>query len=91
MEEKQKKMEFCFVCEKPIVDETVHKCLFTSESMCRSCFEVQLRSMFNDVGSDALSKLRRRIEDHLRKSPGAVIWYGARLAAGGHIKFEDLI
>ena len=46
---------------------------------------------FHDLDPEDLGKLRRRIEDLLRKSPWDLLTVAARLAVIGRIKWEDLI
>jgi len=44
-----------------------------------------------DLDRDETAKLRRRIEDLLRKSPAALYRVAGELAAQGQIRIDDLI
>jgi len=47
--------------------------------------------MGGDLDREELAKLRRRIEDLLRKSPATLYRVAGQLAADGEIRIDDLI
>lgn len=64
---------------------------FEGEDLCNDCNVAEIKALLSECDGEELKKLRRRVEDHLRKSPADLLAIGARLAAGGRIKIEDLI
>jgi len=47
--------------------------------------------MDGELDREELAKLRRRIEDLLRKNPAALYRVAGRLSADGEIRIDDLI
>jgi len=64
----------------------------TGSPICVSCLEDLLRQEYlRDTSPDQKKILRRRIEDHLRKNPAALIEVGAMLGASGDVRVDDLL
>jgi len=62
------------------------------EPICMDCLEDVLRQEYlQELEPEDLVKLRRRIEELLRKTPQSLIEVAAHLGARGLIKYEDLL
>jgi len=51
----------------------------------------ELAFVWPGLGKDKVTKLRRRVEDCLRKNPSALLDVASDLAAKGQIRIDDLI
>jgi len=79
-------------CSHCGVTPATHRDPLSGDPLCQVCLETMLRQeYFHDLDPEDKSRLRRRIEDLLRKSPWHLNATAARLAVSGRIKWEDLI
>ena len=67
------------------------KMIYRGDQLCPDCLRAEIRAMLVDCDPEETAKLRRRIEDAMRKSPGLLIEIGAILASRQQIKIDDLI
>jgi len=79
----------CSHCGNP---PAAHRDPLFGNPLCSFCLEIILRQeYFADLDPEDKARLRRRIEDLLRKSPWDLNTTAARLAVSGRIKWRDLI
>lgn len=52
---------------------------------------MDIRAQLNKLNEEATAKLRRRVEDYIRKTPAALLRVAAMLAEAGEIRYKDLI
>ena len=64
---------------------------FEGDHLCRSCDAAETRALLSECNGEDLKKMRRRMEDAVRKDRGLMIRLAADLAAEGRIKIDDLI
>jgi len=64
---------------------------FLGEDLCHACDVAELKALLSECDADEVKKLRRRVEDRLRKSPADLLIVAAELAASGAIRVDDLI
>ena len=64
---------------------------FEGDDLCDGCNVAEIKALLSECDKEESKKLRRRVEDHLRKSPADLLDTGARLAASGAIRIDDLI
>jgi len=61
--------------------------------LCPTCHREEIKAILSDADLDReeWARIRRRVEDHLRKSPASLLDVAAGLAATGQIRIDDLI
>lgn len=64
---------------------------YDGEDLCADCDVQEIAARLSECGVEELKKLRRRVEDRLRKSPSELILIAARMAAAGSIRVDDLL
>jgi len=64
---------------------------FDNLPLCSECARREILGILEGLDLKEMAKLRRRVEDHLRKSPADLIAIICRLAAKGSIEITDII
>lgn len=59
--------------------------------LCPECAEREIIGLLEGIDQEDLTKIRRRVEDCIRKNPQALMWAATRLAARGQVKIIDLL
>ena len=62
-------------------------------NLCHACHRAEIEALLRgaDLDREETGKLRRRIEDVLRKNPGVLLQVAVLLAADGSVNIDDLV
>lgn len=75
-------MNACLYCDSPHLTQYIGN---DGGLLCEQCARREISGLLNDMDPEELKKLRRQIEDRLRKSPQAVREIAISLAIQGEI------
>jgi hypothetical protein len=78
----------CYLCDNPA---SGYISPLDGEPRCLECARIEIIGLFEGADKSDLAKLRRRVEDRLRKSPGDLWGVIALLASTGSISWQDLL
>ena len=70
---------------------THYVALLNTDLLCQNCSQQEIRKLVEKLQSEDLNKLRRRIEDRIRKSPQDLISVICTLAISGSIRMNDIV
>ena len=76
-------MMTCLYCDSPHLAQYIGN---DGEPLCADCARREISGLLNDMDPEELKKLRRQIEDRIRKSPQAVREIAISLACQGEIR-----
>ena len=62
-------------------------------NLCLACHRAEIEALLRgaDLDREEMGKLRRRIEDVLRKNPGVLMSIAVLLASDGFVNIDDLV
>lgn len=81
-------MEKCFYCS---ADRARYLSVDGESLICRDCAIREIRELFPDLEPENWGRLRRRLEDAIRKSPALLADCVAQAVVDGYIRIDDLI
>ena len=63
------------------------------EKLCLECHRAEIEALLRgaDLDREEMGKIRRRIEDVLRKNPGVLMSIAVLLASDGFVNIDDLV
>ena len=60
-------------------------------ALCEPCARMEISRLLNELEPEAWRKIRRRIEDQLRKSKADLRWVAKEMVLRERIKYHDVI
>jgi recombinational DNA repair protein (RecF pathway) len=82
-------LPICAICGEP--SGIAYHSPLDGEPRCQECATAELIGLLDGADDETMTKLRRRAEDCLRKSPDVLARVAVDLAVANRIRWRDLI